>query len=163
MLNMFHRPDCVVARVFAVKLDWPITRLAAIPFEKGGEYLRTRALYRSDTQRLPDESNATLWGPFSPVAVVAGVAVVKTDWPTTRLAAIPFEKVGEYRTTLLLPASATQRFPEESKAAVRGNVRPIADVATFIVVKTDWPITRLAGIPFENAAGTGPWADWTNG
>ena len=46
--------------------------------------------------------------------------------------------------TRLLKRSATQRFPEESKAMPLGPFRPPAVVADTLDVKPVWPITREA-------------------
>ena len=51
-------PVEVVAAALVVKLDWPITRLAASPVETGALYSKTLLLASSETQRLPLESNA---------------------------------------------------------------------------------------------------------
>ena len=70
-----------------VKFDWPITRLAASPVERGALNSNILLLLVSVTQRFPLESNARLSGAVSPVDVVAKAFVVKLDWPITRLAA----------------------------------------------------------------------------
>jgi hypothetical protein len=65
----------------------------------------------STTQRLPVVSKATSEGAVKLLEVVVDEEVVKVDCPITRLALIPFKKGGTYSSTLLLPVSATHRFP----------------------------------------------------
>ncbi len=60
-----------------------------------------------------------------------------------------------YLRTLLLLRSPTQRLPPESKATPAGKCSPVEVVAAPPVVKLDWPITRFAAWPVENANATG--------
>ncbi len=84
-----------VLHVPVMKSGWPITRLAAWPLLKGGEYRSILLLFKSVAQRFPEESNEALPAVFRPVVVVAAVLVVKEDWPITRFAAWPLVKLEE--------------------------------------------------------------------
>jgi hypothetical protein len=125
--------------------------VADSPFEKGAEYCKTRLLPLSATQRLPLGSNAKPTGPFRTFSVGKrpGNHVVKFDCPITTVADSPVENGVVYSRTRLLPASATQRFPFESNRRPVGKRKPFAVVVLVLVVKLDWPITRVADSPFE--------------
>src|SRR5262249_4544277 len=84
--------------------------------------------------------------------VIEHAPVVKPGWPTTRAACSPFVKVGVNSSTLLLAPSATQRFPDLSKASVTGKESPPRLVALAFVIKEDWPITSEADSPVEKGA-----------
>jgi len=89
-----------------------------------------------------------------PVADVAWVLVVKLDWPRTSDAASPVVNPEPLRNsrTRLFAASATHRFPEESKARKIGSHMPVADVEHVLVVKLDWPRTSDAASPVVRGA-----------
>src|SRR5277367_6457677 len=66
------------------------------------------------------------------------------------LAAIPVVNGGLYSRTRLFEASATNKFPLESKAASPGPRSPAAVDAAALLVRLGWPSATLALIPVEN-------------
>ena len=108
-----------------VKFVCPITRVASIPFEKGGLNSRILLFPESPTHRSPDESKASPPGLKSPVCVVLFPPVVKLVWPRTTEALIPFEKGGLNSRILLFNRSITQRSPEESNLRLDGWYSPL--------------------------------------
>ncbi len=77
---------------------------------------RTLLLPGSTAHKLPDESKPGMPTPKNPYCVVAFVYVVKSCWPITSEAAIPVLNGDWNSSNLLLPYSATHRFPVGSKA-----------------------------------------------
>lgn len=92
----------------------------------GAENSRTLLLPESATHRLPEESNATLSGAWSPLTVVAAAHELRSGCPMTADADSPETNGGEYRSILLLFSSATQRLPLESNVKHKGLERPAA-------------------------------------
>src|SRR5579862_9235391 len=66
-----------------------------------------RPSWKSDDHRLPMLSNATTSGRLIPLAVICGVAVLKSPWPKTRLALIPVVNGGRYSSTREFDESLT--------------------------------------------------------
>jgi len=84
------------------------------------------------------------------LAVVADPLETKSVCPITKLAAIPPVKGGMYSSTRLLKVSVVQRLPLPSKATPAQTARPFWVVLTPKVVKSGWPMTRLAAMPLVN-------------
>ena len=107
-----------------VKSGAPITLEALSPVVKDGpENSRMRSKLESETQRLCDESKASPSGSQRPawVGVVGHTALTRSDCPIATDALSPVVKDGPGNIrTLLFPASATQRFPDESNAIAEG-------------------------------------------
>jgi hypothetical protein len=139
--------EFVTVLSLAVKLDWPITRLAASPVESGALYSRTLLLDESETQRLPLEPNARPVGALRPVAVVAEASDVKLDWPITTLAASWVESGALYSRILLAPSSTTQRLWLESNARSYGLTIAVEVAPGLNAVRFGSPITMLAAWP----------------
>jgi hypothetical protein len=102
------------------KDDCPITNDALSPVESGVPNSSTRWRFASETQRFPEWSNATPSGAYRPDGVRVGVRDPKPVCPITSEAISPLENGAVNSITLLLPLSATQRFPEGANATLRG-------------------------------------------
>ena len=150
-----------VVREDEVELDRR-AEVVVVPEEEDASNSRTLLFGVSVTQRFPWESNAIPPFRMKPCATVPQLprltAVtpmaleVKSDWPITSEADSPLEKAGLSSITLLLPKSATHRFPLES------NVAPVGALVLLLVVakgnfgyevKSGWPITTEADWPLE--------------
>src|SRR5437773_8483429 len=90
---------------------------ALSPLENSGDNSRTRLFYESDTQRLPEESNATPVGKQSRLCDMGKqeLVAVKLDWPMTRDALSPLENGGENSRTRLF-RSEERSVGKESRA-----------------------------------------------
>jgi len=144
-------PVWVVAGPLPPKFDWPTTIDAASPVEIGAAYSNTRLLLTSETQRLPDESNATSAGLFSPVCPEAPVLLVKVDCPNTVDAASLLENGVLYSSTRLLCTSTTHMLPEESNAIPAGAFSAVCDRPGLVPVEGFvWPMAMDAASPFVN-------------
>jgi hypothetical protein len=115
-----YRPFWVLENAFEMKPDWPITKDAALPFEKGGLNSNNLLLNSSLTHRFPDGSNFTSAGKKSPLWLVAGAREVNPDWPRTSDAPMPVLNGGLNSRTRSFAVSAAHKFPEESKASPPG-------------------------------------------
>src|SRR5579864_4611812 len=107
----------------------------------------------SETQRLPDESNAMPAGAFSAVCDRPGLVPVEGFvWPMAMDAASPFVNGVLYSSTRLLAWSAIQRLPDGSNPMPLGLFSPVWVVAEPLFAKFDWPITVDAASPVESGA-----------
>src|SRR5438552_93032 len=126
-----------------------MTSDAAWPLVNGAVYLSTRLIDVSDSERLPEESNAIPVCPLSELAVGGAAAPfdVNTDWPMTSEAASPVVNGVLYLSTRLLKVSASHMLPEESYATTPvGTLSELAvgGLAALFDVNPDWPMTSDA-------------------
>jgi hypothetical protein len=116
---------------------------------------KIRLLLSSATQRLPCESNPTPVGSFIPFWVVARVLLMKSVWPSTNAALLPFAQLlvavhVNSKTRSFQNPSATQRLPCESNPTPVGSFIPFWVVTPpEFVVKSGSPSTSAALLPFE--------------
>ena len=126
-----------------------MTSDAAWPLVNGVLYFSARLFDVSDTQSVPEESNAIPVGWLSELAV-GGLAVlfdVNPDWPMTTEAASPVVNGVLYLSTRLLEVSASHMLPEESNATTPvGTLSELAvgGLAALFDVNPDWPMTSEA-------------------
>lgn len=108
-----------VAPLALVKLGWPRTSEADIPFVNGAEYSSVLLLIRSVTQRLPEESKVIPEGVCNPVWLIADAEAVKPDWPMTKAALCEFVKADAIGTNeLRRNARTTMTAVRETAAGV---------------------------------------------
>src|SRR5580658_6919146 len=85
----------------------------------------TRLLPLSLTSRFPFLSNDIPDGLTRPLWLTLSLPEVKAEeagWPSSNVAAMPFEKGGAYSSTRLFPLSATHKLPVESTAIPAGRL-----------------------------------------
>jgi len=149
----------LAAVLLSVKLDLPSISDALCPLvnPEPFRYSSTLLFPVSPIHRLPDESNVMPCTKCS-LATFGGLIIllsVKLDLPITRDALCPLVNPEPFRysSTLLLLASATHRFPDESNAIPSGSDK-LAIVgglaAVLLSVKLDLPIIMDALCPLVN-------------
>src|SRR5258706_964273 len=141
---------------FETRSGWPSARLAAMPVAKGAWYLSTRLLLLSATHTFPELSTMTALGVSSVLAErppLLGTLDVRSGWPSAMVAAAPVAGDAGKRTTRLLPASATHRFPDGSKAMPTGSHSVVAETPQPLLVRSGCPSATVAAMPLATGAG----------